>query len=200
MTKASVDKGKRRFLIGATTAVGGIGAVAAAVPFAMSFWPERAREGGGRAGRRRTSASSSPGQKIKVEWRGKVVWIINRTPAMLAEPAQARRSRRRSQVRRRSSAGVCQERGPLAQARNLRRGRHLHAPRLLADVPAGQSRRRTSVPTGSAAFSVRATSPSSILRAASTRACLRRPTSIIPPYRFLTDTGIVIGEDDSKTA
>ena len=43
----SVDKGKRRFLIGATTAVGAVGTVAAAVPFAMSMWPsERAKAAG----------------------------------------------------------------------------------------------------------------------------------------------------------
>ena len=43
-TEATVDKGKRRFLIGATGVVGGVGAVAAAVPFVMSFFPsERSR-------------------------------------------------------------------------------------------------------------------------------------------------------------
>ena len=46
-TEAMVDKGKRRFLIGATGVVGGVGAVAAAVPFVMSFFPsERAKAAG----------------------------------------------------------------------------------------------------------------------------------------------------------
>ena len=41
------DQKKRRFLIGATSVVGGIGVVAAAVPFAMSLWPsERAKAAG----------------------------------------------------------------------------------------------------------------------------------------------------------
>jgi ubiquinol-cytochrome c reductase iron-sulfur subunit len=46
-TEAIVNKDKRRFLIGATSFVGGVGAVAAAVPFVMSLWPsERAKAAG----------------------------------------------------------------------------------------------------------------------------------------------------------
>jgi len=46
-TEAIVNKDKRRFLIGATSVVGGVGAVAAAVPFVMSLWPsERAKAAG----------------------------------------------------------------------------------------------------------------------------------------------------------
>jgi ubiquinol-cytochrome c reductase iron-sulfur subunit len=82
-TEATVDKGKRRFLIGASGVVGGIGVVAAATPFVMSFWPsERARAAG--APVEVDISKIEPGQKINVEWRGKVCWIVNRTPAMLA--------------------------------------------------------------------------------------------------------------------
>jgi len=42
-TEAIVNKDKRRFLIGATSVVGRVGAVAVAVTFVMSLWPsERA--------------------------------------------------------------------------------------------------------------------------------------------------------------
>src|SRR5881397_3532721 len=82
-TEGSVDKGKRRFLLGATTVVGGIGAVAAAVPFVMSFWPsERAKAAG--APVEVDVSKIEPGQKINVEWRGKVCWLVNRTPEMVA--------------------------------------------------------------------------------------------------------------------
>ena len=75
----SMDKKKRRFLIGATAAVGGVGVVAAAAPFGMSFWPsERAKAAG--APVEVDISKLEPGQKINVEWRGKVVWVINRTP------------------------------------------------------------------------------------------------------------------------
>ncbi len=82
-TEATVDKGKRRFLIGATGVVGGVGAVAAAVPFVMSFFPsERAKAAG--APIEVDISKLEPGQKIDVEWRGKVCWIVQRTPDMLA--------------------------------------------------------------------------------------------------------------------
>jgi len=83
MAEGTVDQRKRRFLIGATGAVGGIGVVAAAAPFVMSFFPsERAKAAG--APVEVDIGKLEPGQKIDVEWRGKVVWIINRTPPMLA--------------------------------------------------------------------------------------------------------------------
>jgi ubiquinol-cytochrome c reductase iron-sulfur subunit len=80
----SMDKKKRRFLIGATAAVGSVGVVAAAVPLGMSFWPsERAKAAG--APVEVDISKLEPGQKINVEWRGKVVWVINRTPTMLQD-------------------------------------------------------------------------------------------------------------------
>src|SRR5687768_5135403 len=79
----AIDARKRRFLIGATGVVGGIGAVATAVPFVMSFFPsERAKAAG--APVEVDISKLEAGQKIDVEWRGKVVWLINRTPQMLA--------------------------------------------------------------------------------------------------------------------
>jgi len=81
-TEAVVDSGKRRFLLGATSVVGGIGVVAAATPFVMSLFPsERAKAAG--APVEIDIAKIEPGQKIDIEWRGKVVWLINRTKAMV---------------------------------------------------------------------------------------------------------------------
>jgi ubiquinol-cytochrome c reductase iron-sulfur subunit len=80
--KGSVNRRKRRFLLGATTAVGTVGVIASAVPFAMSFWPsERAKAAG--APVEIDISKLEPGQKINAEWRGKVVWVLNRTKAML---------------------------------------------------------------------------------------------------------------------
>jgi ubiquinol-cytochrome c reductase iron-sulfur subunit len=81
--EGSVNQGKRRFLLGASIVWGGIGTVAAAVPFAWSFWPsERAKAAG--APVEVDISKLEPGQQITVEWRGKVVWVIKRTPEMLA--------------------------------------------------------------------------------------------------------------------
>jgi ubiquinol-cytochrome c reductase iron-sulfur subunit len=74
---------RRRFLVSATAVVGGVGVVAAAVPFVMSFWPsERAKAAGAPVDI--DISKLEPGQKINVEWRGKVCWVINRTPEMVA--------------------------------------------------------------------------------------------------------------------
>ena len=82
-TDAIEDTGKRRFLLAATGVVGGIGVVAAATPFVMSFWPsERAKAAG--APVEVDISKVEPGQKINLEWRGKVCWVVNRTPEMLA--------------------------------------------------------------------------------------------------------------------
>jgi len=82
MADATVDQGKRRFLIGATSVVGGVGVVSTATPFVMSLFPsDRAKAAG--APVEVDIAKLEPGQKIDVEWRGKVVWLINRTAPML---------------------------------------------------------------------------------------------------------------------
>jgi ubiquinol-cytochrome c reductase iron-sulfur subunit len=81
-TDATVDQGKRRFLVAATSVVGGIGAAAAATPFVMSFFPsERAKAAGAPVDI--DISKIEPGQKIDIEWRGKVVWLINRTKPMI---------------------------------------------------------------------------------------------------------------------
>jgi ubiquinol-cytochrome c reductase iron-sulfur subunit len=82
MAEGTVNTGKRRFLIGATGVAGGIGVAGAATPFVMSLWPsERAKAAG--APIEVDISKIEPGQKLDVEWRGKVVWLINRTPPML---------------------------------------------------------------------------------------------------------------------
>jgi ubiquinol-cytochrome c reductase iron-sulfur subunit len=82
MADATVDRGKRRFLIGATSVVGGVGVVTTATPFVISLFPsERAKAAGAPVDV--DIGKLEAGQKIDVEWRGKVVWVINRTSAML---------------------------------------------------------------------------------------------------------------------
>jgi ubiquinol-cytochrome c reductase iron-sulfur subunit len=76
-----LDCGRRR-LIFATAAVGGAGAVAAAVPFVSSMLPsERAKAAG--APVEVDISRLEPGQMVIVEWQGKPVWVVHRTPAML---------------------------------------------------------------------------------------------------------------------
>src|SRR5512132_3223971 len=81
-TGGSVNRGKRRFLLGATTAVGTVGVIASAVPFGMNFWPsERAKAAGVPVDV--DISKLELGQKINVERRGKVARVIHRTKEML---------------------------------------------------------------------------------------------------------------------
>ena len=83
MADSNIDQGKRRFLVAATSAVGGVAGVALAVPFVLSMAPSaRARAAG--APVEVDISKVEPGMMITIEWRGKPVWIVHRTPEMLA--------------------------------------------------------------------------------------------------------------------
>ena len=82
-TEAIANKEKRRFLIGATSVVAGVGAIAVATPFVMSLWPSEGAKAAGAPVEVDTS-KIEPGMKINVKWRGKPIWLLNRTSAMLA--------------------------------------------------------------------------------------------------------------------
>lgn len=79
---ATVDSSRRTWLI-TSCAMGGVGAAAVAVPFVSSFQPsERAKAAG--AAIEVDISTLQPGEKRVVEWRGKPVWIMRRTPEQLA--------------------------------------------------------------------------------------------------------------------
>jgi ubiquinol-cytochrome c reductase iron-sulfur subunit len=76
-----VDPGRRGLLV-ATCAAGGLAGVATGVAFVSTFQPsERAKAGGSPV--EADISSLKPGEKMTVEWRGKPVWILKRTPEML---------------------------------------------------------------------------------------------------------------------
>jgi len=98
MSDSPVDGGKRTWII-ATGCAGAVGAGFVAVPFVSSFQPsERARAAG--AAVEVDIGALKPGEMMTVEWRGKPVWIVKRTPeqlaslkkvdALLADPKSAR--------------------------------------------------------------------------------------------------------------
>lgn len=82
MSGDEANPGRRRFLTAATTVVGAVGAGFALVPFISSMQPSaKARAAG--APVRADISKLEPGQMIRVKWRGKPVWIVNRTEKML---------------------------------------------------------------------------------------------------------------------
>jgi ubiquinol-cytochrome c reductase iron-sulfur subunit len=82
MADKELDAGKRRFLIAATSVAGGVATGATAVPFVASMLPsERAKAAG--APVEADISGLAPGELMRVEWRGKPVWIVRRTKEML---------------------------------------------------------------------------------------------------------------------
>ncbi|MFM8391169.1 MAG: ubiquinol-cytochrome c reductase iron-sulfur subunit [Methylophilaceae bacterium] len=82
MANQEVDRSKRRFLVAATSVAGGVAAAAVAVPFISSMLPsERAKAAG--APVEVDISKIEPGSILTVEWRGKPVWILNRSQSML---------------------------------------------------------------------------------------------------------------------
>jgi ubiquinol-cytochrome c reductase iron-sulfur subunit len=83
MSAQGVDNKRRRVLIAATGVVGAVGIGYVAVPFIASLNPSaRARAAG--APVEADISKLEPGAILRVKWRGKPVWVVNRTKEMLA--------------------------------------------------------------------------------------------------------------------
>ena len=83
MCDTPIDSSNRTWLI-ATGCAGAVGGVATAVPFVSTFQPSEKAKAAGAAVEVDIS-ELKPGERVTVEWRGKPVWIIKRTPEQLAE-------------------------------------------------------------------------------------------------------------------
>ena len=82
MSDAQVDQSRRTW-IAITAGVGAVGGVAVAVPFVSTLTPsERAKAAG--AAVQVDISGIKAGEKMTVEWRGKPVWIVRRTPEQIA--------------------------------------------------------------------------------------------------------------------
>lgn len=87
MSEQQVDQERRRFLTVATGALGGVAVAGVATPFVLSFFPsERAKAAG--APVEVDISKLESGQKINVEWRGKPVWVVSRTPEQVENLAK----------------------------------------------------------------------------------------------------------------
>lgn len=77
-----VDKGRRKVLIAAAGAVGGIGAAIVVRPFVESMKPSAKAEAAG-APVEVDISKLAPGELMTVAWRGKPVWVLHRNEEML---------------------------------------------------------------------------------------------------------------------
>lgn len=77
-----VNSSKRKFLVAATSVVGGVAAAGVAVPLVMSMLPSARAKAAG-APVEVDISKIEPGMMLTVEWRGKPVWVVSRTKEML---------------------------------------------------------------------------------------------------------------------
>ena len=200
MADKELDQGKRRFLLTATGVVGGLATAATAVPFVASMLPsERAKAAG--APVEADISNLAPGEKITVEWRGQPVWIVRRTPEMLDSikgsadkvadprserkpgeltPAYARNEFRSIKPEVFVAVGICSHLGCSPQDK-FKSG---------AEAFEGNWKGGFYCPCHGSLFDLAG------------RVYKNKPAPDnlkVPPYKFLSDTRILIG-DDSKEA
>lgn len=78
----TIQQGRRKFLIGTTSVVSGVGVAAMVTPFLLSMSPS-ARALAAGAPVEVNVAKLAEGQLLTATWRGKPVWIVHRSNAML---------------------------------------------------------------------------------------------------------------------
>ena len=87
MIHEDVNASKRQFLTTALSVVGAVGAGYLAVPFLSQMQPSAKAMAAG-APVEVDISKMEPGQLLRVAWRGKPVWILNRTPEALKTLAE----------------------------------------------------------------------------------------------------------------
>ncbi|MDO5072900.1 MAG: ubiquinol-cytochrome c reductase iron-sulfur subunit [Neisseria animaloris] len=86
MENQEINQGRRRFLTLATAGAGGVAALGVATPFLASFFPsEKAKAAG--APVEIDVSKIEPGQLVTAEWQGKPIWVLNRTEKQLKDLA-----------------------------------------------------------------------------------------------------------------
>ncbi len=183
----------RRNLVVATSVAGGAASIGAAIPFVASMFPsERAKAAG--APIEVDISAIAPGEMKVFEWRGKPVWVIRRTKEMveslkavtpmLADPVSAKSeqpSYAKNDTRARKPdvmvmEGVCTHLGCSPQLKTIESKAEMGA-----DWAGGFY-----CPCHGSKFDL----AGRVFRGAPA------PTNLtIPPYTFLSDSTLLIGED-----
>ena len=199
MSKEGVDRDKRRFLTALTSGMGAIGAAFVATPFVLSMTPSaRARAAG--APVEVDISKLEDGQMLTVEWRGKPVWIVKRTPAMLdgmkkntdvladpgslreQQPAYAQNETRSIKPELLVLVGICTHLG-CSPTKKIEMG---PASGMGDDWPGGFF-----CPCHGSTFDL----------AGRVYKNVPAPTNlVVPPHDYLSDTRLIIGEDKAKGA
>ena len=195
LTAPCPEDADRRLWLGAATAAGGTGLIATAVPFVASLAPSEQARALGAAVDVDTSGLR-PGELRTVEWRGKPMFVLRRTPEMidalarhdglLADP-QSRRSEQPEAARNALRSirpdlavieAVCTHLGCVPSYRPTP-----GSPDIGAQWPGGFY-----CPCHGSKFDL----------AGRVFKNVPAPTNLtVPPYRFLSETALLIGVDPS---
>ena len=82
MSESNKPSNRRKFLTNLTQVMGGVGGIFAVIPFLSTMSPsEKAKSAG--APIEIDISNLRPGAYKVVEWRGKPVWVVRRTPEMI---------------------------------------------------------------------------------------------------------------------
>lgn len=195
----SVDQkidSSRRTLLVATSAVGGVGVVATAVPFVASLTPsDRARAAG--APVEADISKLAPGEMMTVEWRGRPVWILRRTPEMLESL---------DQIESRLADPASERNQQPAYAQNQHRSirpEYFVAIGICTHLGCSPSERfRTGAASGlgedwQGGFFCPCHGSSFDLAGRVFRAMPAPSNLVVPPHKYLTDATILVGEDEA---
>ena len=87
IVRDNVDEKRRRLLLVATSGAGAVIAGGAAAPMLVSWFPSAKALAAG-APVEADISKLEPGQQITIEWRGTPVWVLRRTPEMVARLGQ----------------------------------------------------------------------------------------------------------------
>ncbi len=88
MSESASNMGRRKLLIAASSVVGAVGVVGAAVPFVRSWNPSAKAKAAG-APVEANISKLEVGQKLVIEWRGRPVWIVRRSEKTLQDLEQS---------------------------------------------------------------------------------------------------------------
>ena len=188
-----MDTSRRKFLIAATSAVGGVAVIGVAAPLVMSMMPSARAKAAG-APVEVDISKIEPGMLLTAEWRGKPVWIVNRTKEMLdmlgkhdaqlvdpnseqpQQPAYCKNPTRSIKPEFLVAVGICTHLGCSPTYR-----KEVGAADLGADWPGGFF-----CPCHGSRFDL----------AARVFKGVPAPTNlVIPPYQYLSDAKLLIGVD-----
>ena len=188
---------RRHFLVVATVVTGGAGALATAVPFVASFKPSARAQALG-APVTVDISKLEPGAMTRVEWRGRAIFVVNRTDEMLGtlakdadrlkdpdsedsvQPDDAKNEHRSIRPQFLVLEGVCTHLGCAPMPRF-----EVAPADLGADWPGGFY-----CPCHGSKFDL----------AGRVFAGVPAPTNLpVPPYRYINDNTILIGSDTGNS-